>query len=663
MSQRSPDSNNFLRYSSRLQVSAPFAAPEIDLETHFIYRSDAILCGYRYESRDPDKLFSSVLKFLDDLDHSPLAADIKKKIVNYIDIDSKTGLFHMLAEFDTPGSLWAKAASMGFTPNLRNGDGNTVLMIAAAAGHDSFSNALSTFQEKYDFSRKDVYGRNLFQIAFSCGNLLQAWQIKKASKVIYRMLKEETVREFIEGEAVELTKIKAFDKIYKFYNKIHQDMKPRLCDFIQRHGNMEHALGYANSFNAITERHGVFDGTPFIHLFPAIYSGYGQDQAHDLLTGLEILMDSNDKLHHAAHPNIAEFMGLLSHPQNKWDDNVINVITRAISSPFRLIENDSENIGMRTACAWTVAGILQYSLKQLKYDTMRPRIYVPDSGIELRKSLVEQYGMKRIESKSELGQGYYFLGSDFSFGHELDYFGKTNLRKDFVMGLYMGGLFGATNEGCVFLKNASENAGRANFDHTGFVSEKSPFASGLSPVELQKEFAKITPEWIDKNMRHMFSVDLYKDKEKEFGKFTRIIEQMYLVWRDYRGWQCDTNRHTSILIDENGKKFKTGGHNSAGFQPTIDFLLNMHAGISDPLHPYSLKGVKMPTISWYVAHQIPVQPFDSLQLGTDQLKALKHLSSRESRIKNKDLICSSGVLDFMNVGFANQAVLMIEENI
>lgn len=610
-----------------------------------------------------EKIFSVVLKFFESLEKSPLTRKARAEIINKRSGAAKSTIMHLLAERQVPSYIWAQAHSLGFKPNTRNADGETALMVSARSAHQGLTAAAYYFRDKrYDFRACDLQGRNLFEIAFAAGNLEQAASLLTISKVMRKYANETTIlvdQGFGRDEAISVAE--AFAVVHEFHRESDQHIANELLRFIKERGILRHAYAYVASFSGMIDDDGRYLPKAFAKFLPTIYCQYQHDQINYMLQAFEHMMDTHTKLQRY-HPNSGDMLALLSHPTNEHLHDH-DTLARAFTSPYRLWYNGAKRLPPASIDALKVIGILQYSLLQLKYEALHTVRYVPDEGMVRQPSILEHYGLRAVKPegiRSEFGAIYYLRAGSKSISCNLDYFGPVTLGSDVTIAIMQGGFIACGKRGTLFIRNSSLKFGRDLLEEPAYYSRRCLIRPETPKDETEAILRSFNPTWLDRHASHILTPALHQRSGAKFEPVHHLTSQIYLLTRDIRHWQCDFNANTARVIDEQGKTRMQGAYKSPGFAPTVEMLRNLYSEIAREEATSPGQARRMPVLSLVVSRFIPWLEYGSLTLGAEQLKSLKNLANQREKT-DLDLMHSSGVYDFINLGLVKSASLMIKE--
>ena len=657
---------------TRDELNQSFQSSARHLSSDNLYSKEALTgCLYdfieHYSAKvvKQKRLFARAEEFLDRLNKSSLSQREKKTLINSLSPYRETSIGHILAKYNSPARLWEKAGALGYDFNLKDHKGDTPLMISIAQRHHGFRALYRVSSASgYDFREVNAEGKNLFEIAFKSRSINNANYLITYCREIKDILQKIKIRTDSEDTSDTYTNgIEAFKSVYELIQGSEANFNSELLSLISRHGNLEHALAYVNSYSSMVDRNGDFSPYAFAKFLPIIYSSYPYDQVNELLKDLEGLMDHNDVVRSKKHhPNTADMLALLSHPGNQEQDQ--DVLTSALTSPYGLIYSSVDNIKFSTMQVLKVIGILGMSFRQWKFEAMRPLQYLEEKGELKQKSLLEHYGLNLIASKegrpSDFGNGYFLKAGSKDLSQNLDYFGWTDLKPDTTIVFWRGGLLVSSIDGTLFIRNSSLKFGRDLVLEPAYYHPRRFIKPSLEDHQISNVLNSINPLKLERSFKHILQANLYQNNEVKFESIKKLLAQLYLVSQDIRKWQCDMDYNTAWFSEAGEEDYIVGAYKSPGFARTVDFLFDLYMDIENEKLVHEFSNRKMPVLAWVHKAYIPWQSYAQLELGYDQLCALKTLAGPERNI-NLELLNASGVYDFFQKGFDFNAALMIQD--
>ncbi len=296
-------------------------------------------------------------------------------------------------------------------------------------------------------------------------------------------------------------------------------------------------------------------GTPVADVFPAFSQGIRQKNESMILDHLPTLlfakslrfiqrlanelsfyMHVNPALR-GSHPNEAEFMLFLRHPENiKRSSEDTAPITTALTSITQFPSGGSDAV----VKAWSDIGLLTHAFRFWRYDAQYKK-----------SSLLCKFGFQALpqrETDDTFGQGFLFIGSrPQNMFSSLEPKTLIEFRQGYLLVKH-------PEHGVLIIRNSSKKFGRDLLAHPAYYRSDSKI--DLMTYEPQK----------DDQLQHILTPALYQDEgfEHHLGFLTH---ELLRLKEDYRRWKLDTKAFEL----QGGRKVFTG-HHSPGLKPILEFI-------------------------------------------------------------------------------------------
>ncbi len=310
----------------------------------------------------------------------------------------------------------------------------------------------------------------------------------------------------------------------------------RLAQQVQVEYEISKSLGIAmdDLTNRLKERVKNKDESILLNYLPQFLFSLPLSTVQGMARALESRMD-NDGWSRGWHPNEAEFMLFLRHPENlERDEKKTAPITKALTSITRFRQQIPDTV----VKAWSDIGLLTHGFRFWRYDALYKEA-----------SLFCKFGFEALE-KDKFGQG--FLFNPTQPGNDL-----TSLDPKTAIVFRRGYLLVSHPEhGTLVIRNSSKVFGRDLMEHPAHYSPK---------VYSAEKLKTYNPEG-DNSLRHILTPELYRKPEFE-PDLVFLTDELVKLKEDYRRWKLDTK----AFEVQGGRKVFTG-HQSPGLKPIFDFI-------------------------------------------------------------------------------------------
>lgn len=470
------------------------------------------------------------------------------------------------------------------------------------------------------------------------------------------------------------------------------EVSHEMSELLRYRGNLHHAWLYLRSWEEATlvspeMRARNLQSTRFIELTRAALFEYPPGMLDKLLLGIEHLMD-----HHSAvrgwHPNEAELAVLLNHPhldyKKREHRKSVNSICKAITSPYRLIEEGVETLSGHQLDTIRQLGVATYSFRYLRFEA-EAQIDIDSSGRLhriLRSSLLEQFGFERVHRPSDTpheiaGRMHPGYGAGFIIrphAREWHEGPLASLQVDpetyFEFRRTYTAIF--DRAGGLMVRNSSPDGGRSVLTHFAYWRRE-----GFGGDITEDDVLTLSPRLFSSaNMSPVLHLESVQHGLLESDAIHRKVGTILKIKDAIRRWEFDTDEKTAWERDpETGRLVPNGIglHLSEGFPAVVDFLSQRFHVVSR-LRQMGAAAPLMPTLAFHNPDFQPwaPEPFpipepvngrSSLQtrltVTGEVLALLQKLAAAELRSSDLEAMERSGLESFLKMGARTQSQLIL----
>ena len=344
-------------------------------------------------------------------------------------------------------------------------------------------------------------------------------------------------------------------------------------------------------------------GAALTELLPRLLYAHPPGKIIKFLGAVEAMMDG---LKPAAdyHPNEAEFMALLRHPEDRNIERTYHAgrLTSALTSiPNWIGSGEYFTMNRETAINWGRIGALNFGFARWKFDAMRGYPTLPNGSrlpVATEPSLLEKFGGVIVENRESdyltlsdgsqkpwLGRGYVFPQGWRQFyrihpGRPSDPtepigFQMTEVDQRFSIELRQADIKVSHPEyGTLLIANKSPLFGRDNYAHPAYFSDRA-IGTSLS----QEELEGLTPENLSKfGFKHILDASLNKSAPHLQRKIGALLDGLDAWREEYCRWKCDTNYYTAFASIPGLEDDRlVGAYKSPGFPPLVTLVERLEA--------------------------------------------------------------------------------------
>jgi ankyrin repeat protein len=288
------------------------------------------------------------------------------------------------------------------------------------------------------------------------------------------------------------------------------------------------------------------DSLGLLSCMPKLLLEHSLSDASFLLGQMESFFDRQPNNPIRYHPNEAELLLLLNHPDAvSRQENILRPLTTALTSITRFIET-STPLTDATVKAWGDIGLLTHAFRFWRYDALSTP--TPEGGTT---TLLESFGFKAMPTQRPFndvfGKGFLFIEP------------KTNVLIEFRRG-YL--LISQKDMGTLVIRNSSPVFGRDLLKHPAYFMPQA-----LTENEILKFDPRTLPE-----SQHILNKSLYDTPGNDQKIFT-LTSGLIALKEDYRKFKFDTE---AFSTETNHQKQFTG-HLSPGLPHLVQFLNRLQA--------------------------------------------------------------------------------------
>jgi len=363
---------------------------------------------------------------------------------------------------------------------------------------------------------------------------------------------------------------------------------------------------------------------PFTRLLPQLLFSLPPGAVDSLLhsIGMGVELGWHRRGDHS-HPNEAELLALLNHPQDPQRKSV-GTLTDVISSIPGWM-----HYGIRVTGSvvnnWADIGLLTFSFPRWKYDAQRLSYSIGAGDVKVGvPSLFEQYeGFRRFDSNTDsrgfsFGPGFELQPgkvrsrwvTNYQGGREQ---GKFDPATEIVF--YRGALVAShPRHGTIVVRNSSAEFGRDLLPHPCMFLERPK--RGEEALDIRA----LTPQSVEQQFRSFFDPHLYRHRQSPQSHMQFLLSHLRAVCEDYAAWKFDTRRETAWSQSEFGT-LQTGGHFSLGLKAVVGYL----EGCSDAQkhHGDGQRAVDLPELAFVHPDLLPWGQFEFTEPSGAKASRLK----------------------------------------
>gem|GEM_PF-6757009 len=476
--------------------------------------------------------------------------------------------------------------------------------------------------------------------------------------------------------------------------RLDETIKNELRSNLLMSDNLARGYHYLKAFEEATSINQAIEDR--VHLGPYFLEYTKQMLYEDMpttmtamISAIEDLMDTSPELHgwHQSEAELALLLNNLNLDVSKGPDTeLVNAITRAITSPHRVYFAGLVEFTPSAVDAVKQVGLLTHSFRFLRYETEQQRemnergevIHIPQS------SIIEKFGFERIDSRISdrsnflyyeyeqhpgFGRGY-LLHPD-SDAWQLPHLQQLDIEPGTWVEFRQGYMLASNSNGTLLIRNSSPTFGRDGLEHTAYWSNAS-FDNGLTESDLLNLDPKIfSNELLDT----IFSIPNFREGLDDHPRVFALSQDLLKLKNAIKDWEFDTRRETAWSTDEStGQLYVNGNghHFSTGFPHVVEFL-NAKMRYNEQLEKHGIDPKPLPELSFFNRHlpawtaepfllsSASVQQGERTRLPVDAvvLDLLTKLSRFDLRSSDQDAMKETGLEAFLAMGAKMQSQLVL----